>query len=87
MKVLDMFSWLPEKEISLEQLEQIFKEYYNGTYNGEYGISFETPDNIENNILNCSIKLMKEGKKIAYILKDDRTIAVMGYSTAEYVSK
>lgn len=24
MKVLDIFSWLPAKEMSLEQLEQIF---------------------------------------------------------------
>lgn len=36
MKVLDIFSWLPAKEMSLEQLEKFFEEYFNGTYKGEY---------------------------------------------------
>jgi hypothetical protein len=27
MQVLNIFSWLPTKEISLEKLEQIFVEY------------------------------------------------------------
>ena len=32
MKVLDVFSWLPAKEISIEELEQIFIEHFNGAY-------------------------------------------------------
>ncbi|MDO4473939.1 MAG: hypothetical protein Q4B75_04705 [Eubacteriales bacterium] len=36
MIVLDILSWLPAKEMSLEQLEHIFEEYYTGTYKGEY---------------------------------------------------
>lgn len=80
MKVLDIFSWLPAKEMSLEQLEQIFEEYYIGTYKGEYIISFETPCNIGKDILNCRAELMVEGKKIGYILKDDIIIALIGYS-------
>ncbi len=32
MKVLDVFSWLPAKEISIEELEQILIEHLNGTY-------------------------------------------------------
>jgi hypothetical protein len=32
MKVLNIFSWLPAKEISLEKLEQIFVEYHGGIY-------------------------------------------------------
>ena len=51
MEVLDIFSWLPAKEMSLEQLEKIFEEYFNGTYRGEYTISIETPCNIGKNIL------------------------------------
>lgn len=30
MEVLDIFSWLPAKEMSLEQLEKIFEEYLTG---------------------------------------------------------
>ena len=79
MKVLDIFSWLPAKEISLEQLEQIFEEYYTGTYKGEYIISFETPCNIGKDILNCRAELMEEGKKTGYILKDGNISALIGY--------
>lgn len=65
--------------MSLEQLEQIFEEYYAGTYKGEYIISFETPCNIGKDILNCRAELMKEGKKTGYILKKDNIIALIGY--------
>lgn len=53
--------------MSLEQLEQIFDEYYTGTYKGEYIISLETPYNIEKDILNCRAELMEEGKKLVNI--------------------
>lgn len=79
MKVLDIFSWMSAKEISLEQLEQIFEEYYDGIYNGEYIISLETPCNVEMDILNCRAELMEEEKKVGYILKDDNIIALIGY--------
>ena len=65
--------------MSLEQLEKIFEEYFNGTYRGEYTISIETPCNIGKNILNCRAELMEEGKKTGYILKDDKMIALIGY--------
>ena len=45
MKVLDIFSWLPAKEISLEQLEQIFIDYKSGIYNSEYIVLSELPNN------------------------------------------
>ena len=32
MKVLDVFSWLPAKEISIDELKQIFIEHFNGAY-------------------------------------------------------
>ena len=79
MKVLDIFSWLPAKEMSLEQIEKIFEEYFKGTYKGEYIISLETPCNIGKDILNCRAELMEEGKKTGQILKDDNIIALIGY--------
>ena len=45
MTVLDVFSWLPAKEISIEELEQIFTGHLNGTYEGEYKVLLEVPDN------------------------------------------
>lgn len=52
MTVLDVFSWLPAKEISIEELEQIFIGHLNGTYKGEYKVLLEVPDNTDKNILN-----------------------------------
>ncbi len=43
MTVLDVFSWLPAKEISIEELEQIFIGHLNGTYTrGIQGITGNT---------------------------------------------
>jgi hypothetical protein len=79
MQVLNIFSWLLAKEISLEQLEQIFVEYHNGIYDEEYNISFEMPSDDEKDILNCRAELIEEENSIGYILKDGHIIAVIGY--------
>ena len=79
MTVLDVFSWLPAKEISIEELEQIFIKYLNGTYEGEYKVLLEIPDNADKNIHNSSAELIGEGKAVACILKDGNAIAVVGY--------
>lgn len=76
MKVLDVFSWLPAKEISIEELEQIFLGHFNGTYEGEYKV---LPDNADKNILNSRATLIEEGKDVACILKGGNVIAVVGY--------
>ena len=79
MTVLDVFSWLPAKEISIEQLRQIFINHLNGTYEGEYKVLLEIPDNADKNILSSSAELIGERKAVAYILKDGNIIAVVGY--------
>lgn len=79
MTVLDVFSWLPAKEISIEELEQIFIDHLNGTYEGEYKVLLEIPDDADKNILSSGAELIGEGKAVAYILKDGNVIAVVGY--------
>ncbi len=79
MTVLDVFSWLPAKKISIEELEQIFIKHLNGTYEGEYKVLLEILDNADKNIHNSSARLMGEGKAVACILKDGNVIAVVGY--------
>lgn len=64
MKVLDAFSWLPAKEISIKELEQIFIEHLNGKYEGEYKVLLEMPDNADKNILNSRAELIEEGKDV-----------------------
>ena len=80
MTVLDVFSWLPAKEISIGGLEQIFIKHLNGTYEGEYKVLLEIPDNADKNILSSSAELIGERKAVAYILKDGNVIAVVGYN-------
>lgn len=79
MKVLDIFSWLSEKEISLEQLQQIFMDYKSGIYHKEYAVLSGLPDNASENVITCKNELQAEGKKVAYILKDKNIIAVIAY--------
>ena len=79
MIVLDVFSWLPAKEISMEELEQIFIKHLNGTYEGQYKVLLEIPDNANKNILSSSAMLIGEGKAVDCILKDGNIIAVVGY--------
>ena len=79
MKVLDIFSWLPAKQISLEQLEQIFIDYKSGNFNSGYIVLSEHPNNVSEDILTCKNDLLKEGKNVAFILKEEKVIAVIGY--------
>lgn len=79
MKILDVFSWLPAKEISIEELEQIVMDYFSGTYEGEYKVLLEMPDGADNNILNSRARLIEEGKDVACILKGGKAIAIAGY--------
>ena len=79
MTVLDVLSWLPAKEISIEELEQIFIKHLNGTYEGEYKVLLKIPDNADKNILSSSAELRGEGRAVACILKDGNVIAVVDY--------
>ncbi len=74
-----MFSWLPAKKIGIKELEQIFIEHLNGTYEREYKVLLKVPDNADKNILNSSAGLIEEGKDVACILKDGNVAAVVGY--------
>lgn len=79
MKVLDILSWLPAQEISLEELEQIFMDYKNGVKNDLYIVLTEIPSNAMENVLECKNDLVKEGKKVACILREEKIVALIGY--------
>lgn len=79
MKVTDVFSWRSAKEISIEELQQIFMDHYDGTYAGKYTVSLEMSDNADKNILDSAAELIGEGRNAAYILERGKVIAVVGY--------
>lgn len=79
MKVLDILSWLPAQEISLEELEQIFVNDKNGVKDDSYIVLTEVPSDAAENVLECKNDLVKEGRKVACILREEKIVALIGY--------
>lgn len=79
MKILDIFSWIPETEITLEEIMAIFKNYKNGITSNEYMVTEELPADTSQNIIRGSEQLIKEGKRVSFIIKDSKILALIGY--------
>ena len=79
MRVLDVFSMLPAKELSIEQIEDIFLKSCEGVIDDIYIVVHELPDNAESNIMECTNDLLKEGKRVAYLMQNDLVVSVVGY--------
>ena len=79
MKILDIYSWVPEMEITLEDLMAIFENYKKGNLSKQYKITEKLPANASQNIIIGREQLIKEGKRVAFIIKDSRILALIGY--------
>ena len=80
MRILDMFSWLPAHELSLEKIEDIFINYILGNQpDDRYMISHEFPENISEDILQYQKEATEAGKKVVCILKENILVALIGY--------
>lgn len=79
MTVLDVFSWLSEKEIGIEEIENIFLKSYERIADNTYEIVYEIPENTETDMIDCKNELLSEGKKVAYMMRAGVPIAVIGY--------
>ena len=82
MKVYDIFSYVPENELSLESIEERFRLYrYAGKADSdEYDfISDEVPRTHDPDVINCVYELRAEGKKVAFLVADTKIVAVIGY--------
>lgn len=77
MKITDIYSWDPV--ISLEELMSIFSNYKNGVAYSEYLVCDSLPQNALHNIMRAKEQLIKEGKKVAFIIKDCKIVALIGY--------
>lgn len=87
MRVLDVFSMLSAKELSIEQIEDIFKKSFDGVINETYTVVHELPDNVESNIIECTNELLKEEKRVAYLMQNDLVVSVVGYKNNIFVNK
>ncbi len=79
MDILDIFSWLPEKEMSLEKIEEIVKDIYIGVSHEGYSVEYELPSQANTNIITATVDLIQEGKQVCFLLKDNQIISVIGY--------
>lgn len=79
MRVLDVFSMLPAKELSTEQIEDIFLKSCDGIANDTYTVVHKLPDNAESNAIECTNDLLKEGKQVVYLIQNDSLVSVVGY--------
>ncbi len=80
-RVLDILSYVPKQEIDLVQLETIFVNEINNVNaaaNGYY-VEYKQSRELEKNIKIAVEDLQNEGKKIAFIKKGRKIIAVVGY--------
>lgn len=80
MKIIDIYSWLPEEKIGIEEIKSIFINSCDGINESTYEVNYELPDNADKNIIECKNSLIKEGKKIAYIKQIDKIIAIVSYN-------
>lgn len=80
LRILDVISWLPETEVSQRELEEVFMNYMEGKNEPmEYDVAFSMPDNVNDNVLDANYYLTEEGRKAAFILRDNQVVAVIGY--------
>ena len=79
MTVLDIFSWLPEKELSLEEIENIVKDIENGITHDGYSVEHQLPEGADENIVDGRDELVQEGKQVCFLIKTGQLISVIGY--------
>ena len=79
MDILDIFSWLPEKELSLEQIEILIKDLNNGIMHEGYSVEYELPFDANEYITNSMKELVEEGKNVCFLLRDKQIISAVGY--------
>lgn len=79
LRVTDLFSWLPENELSKKELENLFMNYMNGRNVSTHQVTFSMPEDVTDYVLDAQFYLTEEGRKVAYILKEEHVIAVVGY--------
>lgn len=81
-KVTDIFSYLLKSTIGLYQLEEIFKQGINVPEKSfhSYNVKKYVEENDLEEILKPVVNEMKsEDKYIAFILKNEKIIAIVGY--------
>lgn len=78
-RVWDIFSMLPEKQMSTEKIESIFMEIDAGNTVGGFSLEYDVPKGMQENVISCANDLKGQGKSVALLFKDSEYIAMIGY--------
>lgn len=83
---MDIFSYVSKNILTLEQLEEIFKQGINepqGKFNGYYVQKLEQLDNLDD-VFKPAIEEMNNARRnIAFVLKGSTIIAIIGYKSKQ----
>lgn len=79
MTILDIFSWLPGKELSLEQIGNIVKDLENGITHEGFSVEHKLPADVDENIIDAKDELVQEGKEVCFLLRGGQLISMIGY--------
>lgn len=80
MNILDICSWMPANELSLERIEEIVLSLNSREPNEEgYSLEMKLPISANEKVISCSNDFISEGRSIYYLLKNNEVIAVVGY--------
>lgn len=79
MDILDVFSWLPEKEMSIEQIENLVQSIESGISCEGYFVEHCLPKDANQYITEATDDLVQEGKKVCFLIEGKQIISVIGY--------
>lgn len=80
LKIRDVFSYLPREQISIERIEEIFIAAINKKENDTYKVVFHQQGIILSMPqMQAVAELECRQKKVAYILHEQKVIAIIGY--------
>ena len=63
----------------IEQIEDIFLKSCEGVIDDTYTVVHELPDNAESNTVELINDLLREGRQVAYLMRQDSLVSVVGY--------
>lgn len=79
MDILDVFSWLPAQELSIDDIKRIVWDINAGISHEGYSVEYPLPFGADENKISVTNELIAEGKSVCYLLKDANIISVIGY--------
>lgn len=79
MDILDVFSWLPARELSIDEIKSIVLDINAGISHENYSVEYQLPPMVDENKIDVMNELIEEGKSVCFLLRVGQIISVIGY--------